>query len=348
MMKRIIAGFGLRVAMAGVAGGLAGGLGGCIDPLPGAVKAEVSESAAVALLQASAEAHGGNARFASISTITVDYEGQWLNKVWKLQPELVDRGYRQTSREWIVYPGFAGVNDPYWPVVRQVHTGPAGEKLVQWPPGQGQSVAAGAAVHYKPKALDEDEDEDPSAEYPDSGPAVDDAVAREAAAMVAEAYRMFLTGPFYFTQRDRPAAGQIAPQITKSQASIRSIRLDLPLDEKRGISRLTAVMSEPTVVQGAACDQVLVELRPGLGVSPVDRVQIAIDRQTQYVRRVRFSLDGFRETANATADVEMSGFTTVDGIVFPTEFLEIVVHPITREVHRWEATNIGVARDEMP
>lgn len=131
----------------------------------------------------------------------------------------------------------------------------------------------------------------------------------EAAAMVAEAYRMFLTGPFYFTQRP---------------------------------GTMTAVMSGPTTVRDAACDQVLVELRPGFGTSAVDRVEIAIDRETKLVRRVRFSLDGFRKTKGATADVEMSHFATRDGLVFPTAFLEIVVHPITREVHRWHVTDLRV------
>ena len=348
---------------------------GCIDPLPGKVEAGGPQPEALELLSASAEAHGGDAAFAGIRQIVVDYDGQWLNNVWKLQPELVDRGYRGSSREWIVYPPFRGVNDPYWPVVKQVHTGPDGEKVVQWPAGAGQEVVArgpagdgdgaggtrGASVFYdgqlpsqyrkQPaegsggKAKGEEGDAEPL--DPDQGPGVGDEVAQEAAAMVAEAYRMFLTGPFYFTQRDRSAASQVAPRETAGgSAERRGMLLELPVQDNRPMSRLTAVMSKPTTVGGAVCDQVLVELRPGFGVSPVDRVQVAIDRQTKYVRRVRFSLDGFRETRGATAEVELSGFREVDGIVFPTEFLEIVVHPIDREVHRWSAKDIGLTRFE--
>ena len=345
--------------------GLAWASGGCVDPLPGKVEAEAPQPAALELLMASAQAHGGNQRFAGVHQIVVDYEGQWLNNVWKLQPELVDRDYRRSSREWIVYLPFNGVNDPYWPVVKQAHRGEdgVGEKVVQWPAGAGQPVAArgpdgvrGASVYYDGQLpsrlmdIEERPGEDDSARGDDDEPARipgaggDDAAAQEAAAMVAEAYRMFLTGPFYFTQRDRAAAAQLAPDAAGGQVEARSMLLELPADDRRAMSRLTAQMSKPTTVQGAVCDQVLVELRPGFGTSPVDRVQVAIDQRTKYVRRVRFSLDGFRETRGATAEVELSGFKEVDGIVFPTRFLEIVVHPIDREVHRWEATDIGITR----
>lgn len=266
-------------------------LTGCINPLPGKVGATESDPAALMLLAESAEAHGGDANFAAIEKIEVTYDGEWLNNVWKLQPMLVDRGFRKSSEETITY-------GESWPVVMQVHQGFDGVKTVEWPAAESPSrpIEGGAAVLY-------------------NGQVIEDSEVRvrqeEASAMVAEAYRMFLTGPFYFTQR----GGQ-----------------------------MVTVMDKADLVLGAECDQVLVELRPGFGTSEVDRVQIAIDRETKYVRRVRFSLDGFRKTRGATADVEMSGYTEVDGIIFPTQFLEIVTFPINREVHRWEAESIEVKR----
>ncbi len=272
-------------------------LPGCINPLPSSLPSSTSDPAALELLAASAEAHGGDERFAQINTIDVSYDGEWLNNVWKLQPMLVDRGFRKSSEETILYRGD-------WPRTTQVHTGPDGTKVVQWPAAENTTtVAGGAAVTYNGQTVEDPEER---------------LRIEEAAAMVAEAYRMFLTAPFYFTQR----SGQ----------------------GEAGSSTMIAVMSKPVTVLGAPCDQVLVELRPGFGTSGVDRVEIAIDRETQYVRRVRFSLDGFRKTKGATADVEMSNFVQRDGLIFPTQFLEIVVHPINREVHRWTVTDLRVER----
>ncbi|MEM6853764.1 MAG: hypothetical protein AAF593_05080 [Planctomycetota bacterium] len=269
---------------------------GCINPLPGSLPSTTSDPAALELLAASAEAHGGDKRFAEVSAINVSYDGEWLNNVWKLQPMLVDRDYRKSSVERIEY-------GRGWPVVTQTHTGPdAGKKEVRWPADkpQDETLDGGASVVYDGQRI-----EDPAERVRQE----------EASAMVAEAYRMFLTGPFYFTQR------QGVGQTTDG---------------------MTAVMSKPTTVLGAECDQVLVELRPGFGTSKVDRVEVAIDRETKYVRRVRFSLDGFRKTRGATADVEFDNFVERDGLIFPTEYLEIVVHPINREVHEWYVTDLSV------
>lgn len=279
---------------------------GCINPLPGSVDATASDPDALAMLMASADAHGGDGLFASVQRINVDYgDAQWLGRVWVFQPILVDRGYRGTSSEVINFG--AG-----WPTTFQTHTGPDGEKDVLWPADQlpdsrarfAPPIAGGAAVLYNGK---------PTAD-PDLREQQE-----EAAAMVAEAYRMFLTAPFYFTQR--------AGRGTNAG------------------STMIAVMSEPDEVEGIKCDQVLVELRPGFGNSPVDRVQIAIAQDTKLVRRVRFSLDGFRGTRGATADVVRAGFIDVGGLILPTEFVEIVTHPLDREVHRWRALGIGVQHD---
>lgn len=296
-------------------------LPGCINPLPSSLPSDTSDPAALELLAASAEAHGGEEAFAKVWSINVSYDGEWLNNVWKLQPMLVDREYRKSSVERIEYRGG-------WPLIMQTHTGPdGGIKKVQWPATESQAdtVAGGASVLY---------DGQPAAD-PDER-----VRAEEAAAMVAEAYRMFLTGPFYFTMRDRPSVEERHEIF--GGGSVTSAQSPDHVDEPRGPSTMIAVMAEPTTILGVACDQVLVELRPGFGTSEVDRVLVAIDQNTRYVRRVRFSLDGFRKTQGATADVEMSKFIDSDGLIFPTEFLETVVHPIDRKVHRWTATDLNV------
>lgn len=284
---------------------------GCINPLPSSLPSDTSDPAALELLAASAEAHGGDARFAEVAAINVGYDGEWLNNVWKLQPMLVDREYRKSSVERIEY------GSP-WPVVTQTHTGPdGGVKKVRWPAANPDrdTLDGGASVLYNSQLIEAPEER---------------VRQEEASAMVAEAYRMFLTGPFYFTQRSQNT-------VVLGEGDANAL-----ISYADNTAFMRAALAKPAVVQGFECDQVLVELMPGFGTSFGDRVLVAIDRETRYVRRVRFSLDGFRKTKGATADVEMSNFVERDGLTFPTEFLEIVVHPINREVHRWHVTDLGV------
>jgi hypothetical protein len=292
-------------------------LTGCINPLPGKVKASQSDPAALALLEAAAEAHGGAERFASVQRIDVAYDGDWLNNVWKLQPVLVDRPFRKSSDETITY-------GDGWPIVTQTHTGPGGTKTVRWDPAA--DGFAGASVKYNGEPVAE---EDERAEV------------QEAAAMVAEAYRMFLTGPFYFTDR-LAREGQIV--VWAPQNFDPNLLISPDPDQIERVQSVV-VMSEPDTIDGFRVEQLLFRLRPGFGASPEDRVQVAIDSKSNLVRRVRFSLDGFRDTEGATADVVLSGFKAVQGLTFPTQFLEIVTHPIDRAVHRWEAESIEITFD---
>ena len=98
------------LGLAGLAGlvGLVGlgGLTGCVNPLPkvsGAV--EEHDPDAWALIEASARAHGGTAAYERLRDVAVAYDGTWLNKIWKLQPQLVDRGYRGSSEERLLLSG---------------------------------------------------------------------------------------------------------------------------------------------------------------------------------------------------------------------------------------------------
>lgn len=264
------------------------GMSGCINPLP-TTKAEESDAQAMALLRESADAHGGLDRYNQLHDIAVSYDGQWLNNVWKFQEVLVDKGYRKASQERVVLRS----EHSAWPVVAQRHTGPDGIKEVLWD---------GKRTHLM---------------YGD-GPGVDvlkDSkdveVYSEAATVVAEAYRMFLTAPFYFLQRP---------------------------------GEVVVVPAKPDTVNGVACDQVLVRLEPGLGSSAADHVLVAIGKDDRLVHRVRFSLKGYRKTRNATADVVLSRHVTVAGLVWPTHFLETVRFPIDLEVHDWSMTGLDVDR----
>ena len=289
---------------------------GCINPLPGSVDRVASDPAALELLAESARAHGGDERFARVRQIHVQYgDAAWLGRVWVFQPVLVDRGFRQSSRENITY-------SDAWPRVFQTHTGPEGEKQVLWPAvvlddasGVGPADTVAMPTFEPPVQR--------AAAVLYNGQPTGDREMRiqqeEAAAMVCEAYRMFLTAPFYFTQRSGRGG--------------------------HGDGTMIAVMSKPDEVGGVMCDQVLIELRPGFGKSAVDRVQVAIARDTRLVRRVRFSLDGFAGTRGATADVELADFVEVGGLTMPTRFLEVVTHPLDRPVHRWRALELAVESD---
>ena len=138
-------------------------LGGCISrgiPLAGS---NGEQPAARALLQQSAEAHG-LAAFRRIDDISAAYAGEWYGLVAKIQPTLIDADFRQGSQERIIFKN--------GPVLGQRHLGPKGSKQVIRRNNDVQ-------VFYN------------------NAPASDRDVLA-AAALVADGYRMFLTGPFYF------------------------------------------------------------------------------------------------------------------------------------------------------
>ena len=263
-------------------------LTGCVNPLPKvAGGVDRHDPDAWTLIEESAEAHGGSVAFAEVRDVAVRYDGTWLNGIWKLQPQLVDRGYRGSSEERLLLTG------PTSPVVAQYHAGPEGFKRV---------VRAGGRTDVTYEARD--------GEPPWTGKG-QPGRAGEAAAMVADAYRMFLTGPFFFLQHPGPPDARAA---------------------------------EPDTVDGVLCDQVLVRLRPGLGVAAEDRVLLSIGRDDRRLRRVRFSLNGFSKTRGATADVTLSEHVERAGLWWPTAYLETVRFPIDREVHRWALTGLDVNR----
>ena len=115
------------------------------------------------MLQKSAEAHG-LAAWLQIRDLSVSYVGEWRSLVTRLQPTLIDPDFRQASEERLLL-------DPQ-PIYAQHHQGPKGSKQV---------VRTGSEVRVF---------------Y--NGTPSNDRDVQAAAALVADGYRMFLTGPFYF------------------------------------------------------------------------------------------------------------------------------------------------------
>lgn len=135
----------------------------CASPfLP--IVSGASDAGADALLQASAQAHGLVALM-GLSEIAVRYDGEWRPIVGRLQPALIDAGFRGGSEERLRLREGA---------VDQVHTGPLGQKRVE---RRWSSNAPGTVRVWFNGAESQDADK------------------RAAAALVADGYALFLLGP---------------------------------------------------------------------------------------------------------------------------------------------------------
>lgn len=228
-----------------------------------------------AILQASAEAHG-LAAWQQLRDISVAYEGEWYGVVARLQPTLTDAAFRQGSEERLLLVGS--------PVVGQSHRGPGGQKQV---------LRTGDAVQV---AYD--------------GRPAEDAEVRAAAALVADGYRLFLTGPFYFLN-----------------GNVHLERID------------------DAWVNGHHCDILLAVRRPGLGLAAEERFLLYIDREQRWLRRVRFTLDGLASTQGAVAEVDFFDHRRIAGVIWPTRFYERLKKPIPNlPVHDWRLIGLDVDR----
>ena len=146
------------------------GLTGCSTPLPlNLPGAPASDPAAERLLQGSAEVHG-LAAYRQLKDINVRYDGAWRPLIDRIQPVVVDKGFRGWSEERLL---------PQAGVVAQAYTGPAGRKQVWWQRGQGSTGSVGeVAVWF-------------------NGQASASADVQAASALVAECYGLFLLGPLW-------------------------------------------------------------------------------------------------------------------------------------------------------
>jgi hypothetical protein len=225
---------------------------------------------AARVLERSIDAHGGAARWAEIRDVVARYDGEWASIGPRLQPVLSDTKYRRSSVEVIL---------PSDRIVGQRHEGPSGTKQ----------------VYRTPTSVEADYDGVPAT----------DATVLDAAALVADAYQMFLTAPFYFAS----FAG--AP-----------------------------VSAGTETIDGELCDRIGVEVRPGFGRTDRDLALLSIGRESGIVRRVRFTLEGLASTRGAEVDVTFRAHREIDGILWATEYVERIRAPFRLPAHRWRLVSL--------
>ncbi len=160
-------------------------LGACATPLPLTAAAPTTASAAAAKrLADSADAHG-LAAYRQINDINIGYGGQWRPLIDRVQPEVVDIGFRGPSQERLM---------PAAGVVAQAYAGVKGTKQVFWQ--RGKTLAAAGR------------DQGEIAVWFNGQPS-QRASELAAAALVAEGYGLFLLGPLWVASRQ--AAGLAVP-----------------------------------------------------------------------------------------------------------------------------------------
>jgi hypothetical protein len=232
-----------------------------------------SDAQAVQILRQAEIAHGSSA-LETIHDVNVRLEGKWDWLVTRVQPVLVDDRFRGTSEErYLVHDTAAG----------QAYTGVGGVKQVY----RDHSTTR---VWYNGR-----ENNDP--------------LVRDAAALVADNYRMFLLGPWFFRER------------------IKTVQY-------LGVE----------TVDGRDCDNLLAALQPGLGNSSEDRVVISIDNKCHWVRRLRITVDGLESTRGAVADIYLRDQMKVNGAIWPTTFYEELKRPFAASVHHWRLVAIDFDR----
>ncbi len=145
---------------------------GCSTPLP-MTQAPRSSALGQRRLLDSAQAHGLEA-YRALTDINVAYDGQWRPLIGRIQPLVVDAGYRGPSEERLL---------PRLGINAQAYRGPLGRKQVLWQRGDGSRERPGE-----------------SAVWFNGQPSRDRAVL-DASALVAEAYGLFLLGPLWLVDR---------------------------------------------------------------------------------------------------------------------------------------------------
>jgi hypothetical protein len=253
---------------------------GCSSPLP-LGQVPVTAADAAARLLDSAQAHG-LAAYRQLTDINVSYGGQWRPFVGRIQPEIVDEGFRGSSQERLL---------PAAGIVAQAYTGPMGIKQVWWRRGGQTSGDLGEVEVWF------------------NGVRSSDPAKQDAAALVAEAYGLFLLGPLWLVDR--------------------GLRMRMAGTER---------------VDGRVCDVIEVWLSPGLGRVAMDRVAMCIDRTDGLAHRMRFTLEGFAGTRGAVAEVDTFEHDRRFGVTWPMRSFERIVHPLRLPAHDWRMTGLDVNR----
>lgn len=243
----------------------------CVSlPLP---VAEHSTNEGRALLEASARAHGWDS-YRKLNDINLRHEGTWFNLVSRLQPVLVDRDYRVIAEERIL----VGRRES-----AMSNSGGIGPKFSYRNPDELVLYYDGRAESNKDK--------------------------RDAAAVVLDAYRLFLLGPLFLTEHNA-------------------------IVERAG---------EDTV-DGQPVDLLLARVRPGFGFSPEDRVLAYIGREDRLFKRIRFSIEGLASTRGAVIEVDYFDYIESEGVKFPTRWFERVKRPVPISAHEWHITGLDLNR----
>lgn len=239
-------------------------------PRPGrAAEPPPSDTAAAAVLRQSARAHGDPWR--TYRKVEVGYAGEWSALATRLQPVLTDSGFRKDSVE---------TYQPRQSRVRQLHTGPRGTKEV---------LREGRKVTVKFNST-----------------AATDGDVRDAAALVADAYTVFLFGSSWLAEQGR------------------GLRL---LEERE--------------LDGKRCQLVAGSLVPGFGVAEEDHFIAWIELESRLLKRFQFSLNGLASTRGADVDVTFSDFqVAADGSIWPGRFVEHIQRPLRAKAHEWRMTSL--------
>jgi hypothetical protein len=152
-------------------------LAACSTPLPlatgPAAPTDPAAGAGATRLLESAEAHG-LAAYRQLTDINIAYEGEWRPLIDRIQPVVVDKGYRGSSEERLM---------PRAGVVAQAYTGASGRKHVAWRRGTATGGDLGAVGVWF-----------------NGSPSTDPGV-QAASALVAEGYGLFLLGPLWLAER---------------------------------------------------------------------------------------------------------------------------------------------------
>ena len=239
-----------------------------IQPWPAAPSAP---DAAQRILAAAVEEQGGNL-FEQVSDLEIAFDGQWGRLAPRIQPVLADKRFRTSSVErYLLQEG----------AVLQRHQGPGGTKTVR---------REGPIVRVARNGDVEEDHED-----------------LVTAALVADVYRMLVTGPSFF-QRD-------------------------------GVELAMGASDEDH-------HRLLAFVRPGFGFSTEDRVELWIERATNHLARVQFTLEGYHPTQGAEVDVKFFDFQRIDGYLWPTRYVERIRRPLDVFAHRWTLERVDVSPEE--
>ena len=240
-------------------------------PTPGPAARSATADEAMAVLSRSAASHGRP--WTRYQKVEVSYEGEWSTIATRIQPVVTDPQFRKSSVE---------VYQPRQLLVRQVHSGPGGTKEV---------VRHGRRIEVKR-----------------NGERSSDPEVRDAAALVADAYTVFLFGTSWLAENAR----------------------DVRLLESRALD-------------GEQCKLVAGRLAPGVGNSPEDHFIAWIGEKSGLLLRYQFSLNGMDSTRGADVDVVFSGhWKAADGSVWPKQFVEDIQRPIRARAHVWQMVSLSL------